>query len=1520
MDWHKGVAYMNGLFVVLYVNNRICQHKIDELIQNSTNGFVNEGLVFGCKNIYLPISIQEDRYFIQNKSSNFKIVCDNEIINGIYALSHGDYFFVQNEKTTFSFLVLDSDKLSISASAYSIGTGNVFIGRSNEMNIVVDINGSVSRKCAAIRYEDGNHFIEDLSGKTGIYVNGKREISKQLNNGDNIHIMGTNIIYYPEFIIVPSNNECNLKKNTSHECLLPIELKDDEDYVRTPRIVKSKEEGKIVIDAPPAPQRAKDMPFILTVGPSLTMSLAMLASLGVTVSNALNGGGTGSLVTSGVMALSMLAGALLWPSLLRRYNKKQEAKNELYRKKRYTAYLSEKESEIKNKYERNIRVLNENLMPSPETLASFICEKNRRLWERTPKDDDFLKIRLGRGISEFSVDIQAPHKGFTLDDDPMLDNAIALREKYRVMKNVPIALSLSEKKVTGVVGATIDILKVIVTNIVSLHSSDEVKLVLIYNSADAEMLKWANDLPHTWSNDKRQRYVATNREETKALLSNLDEMISERELTLSQSDIRTPHFVILVLDEYLIEDMPFKRVLLDSENAFGISTVFFGKRFSGIPKECIAIIQKDQDVCGMYVKNENDNRFITFAADEISDSLIESVSNGINKIPVKVEKGKASVPERVSFLDMYRVGNVEALEIMNHWKTNISEKSLAAPIGIKAGGEVFALDIHEKYHGCHGLVAGTTGSGKSEFLQAYILSMMINYSPNEVAFVLVDFKGGDMARPFLKSPHLAATISNLSGNTLHRALISLEAEVKSRQNIFNKSAEKLGVDKIDINSYQKYFKEKKLIQPLPHLIIVIDEFAQLKSQHPEFMAKLVDVAQVGRSLGIHLILATQRPSGVIDPQIWSNSKFKVCLKVLDKQDSMDMINHPEAALIKQPGRAYVQVGYDEIFEQIQSGYSGADYIEQEQYIDEESVSVHLVNWTAEKIRSVKKAQRERKSNKTQLEKVVSLIASIGENQSLQAKQLWLPPLPLALLLKNCTSVESSFDQQQWDKGGFEKIVCGIADLPEKQEQIPFGFDFVKDGHLAIYGSSGTGKSTLIQTILFSLALKYSPELYNVFVMDFDGNSLASVASMPHCAKYASESDERAIDEVIGMIQNIIAERHEKFAQNHCANFESYISSTNEKMPMIMLVIDNYAAFREKMYRSEDALVQIISAARSCGIYLIVTGNSKGAIYYKITEQIPNKVVLNMNDTGAYRDILNVPVPILPEQTRGRGLTAINKKAVEVQFAVPFDTANETARTTKIHEIYAEMQKVSTAVEYHFDPAQFEDLASYVESTYVPASEIKMEVLPSLDDESEPFAIGSDITTKESKGFVLSDGVKVFIGTRDSSEIVSTIANNYVANTDKRVCLVTSKKANAFDYAVEIIDDVDEFVSEFVNMETEERQNTVLLIDEFCDFYDRISDEALLILERALKSDIEMNIVTFDAMKRLQEYRDTGLYVHLVRAERGVIVGGYVDDDVASAITTDIYEVPKKFREKALGNSQAIIYRGKEIAYINIERG
>lgn len=626
-------------------------------------------------------------------------------------------------------------------------------------------------------------------------------------------------------------------------------------------------------------------------------------------------------------------------------------------------------------------------------------ESNRlRLWERSHEDADFLAIRMGLGSRPFEVQLKIPKQGFQLHEDELRNLPVELSKKYGTLNNVPLTLDIFTNHTIGIIGSQKNIrtiLNEVILNIISLHSYDEVKLVLITSPKQVYNFDDFKNVPHIWSNDKKVRFFATNPDEVHYIFNIIDEMIKEREESQDRGGTPIPHYVVIVTEPNLIEKEALLRYMNDSENQVGITTLFAYGDITKLPKSCKTIIQSDDTRTGYYIKNKNANRFIPFTLDDVEMSRIHSFANELSRLPIKRDSRSLGIVDRISFLQMYKVGNVSELAIESHWDNNNSAKSLAAPIGVMAGGEVFSLDLHEAYHGCHGLVAGTTGSGKSEFLQAFILSLAINYSPKEVAFVLVDFKGGDMARPFMAKPfapalpHLSATISNLSGNILYRALVSLEAEIKSRQRIFNEAAAALGVDKLDINSYHKYYKGGRLDTPLPHLVIIIDEFAQLKTQQPEFLAQLINVAQVGRSLGIHLILATQKPSGIVDPQIMSNSRFRVCLKVADKQDSIDMINKPDSAMIKNPGRLYLQVGYDEIYECIQSGYSGADYIPTKTYMPDEEIMVQMTDNTANPIHSAKIDLSGDKSDKTQLEAVVSEIVAIGQKKNVVAKPLWL---------------------------------------------------------------------------------------------------------------------------------------------------------------------------------------------------------------------------------------------------------------------------------------------------------------------------------------------------------------------------------------------------------------------------------------------------------------------------------------------------------------------------------------------------
>ena len=241
------------------------------------------------------------------------------------------------------------------------------------------------------------------------------------------------------------------------------------------------------------------------------------------------------------------------------------------------------------------------------------------------------------------------------------------------------------------------------------------------------------------------------------------------------------------------------------------------------------------------------------------------------------------MPESISFLEMANVGKVEQLNVLNRWNTNDSTSNLKAEVGVGADGSLMYLDLHEKAHGPHGLIAGMTGSGKSEFIITWILSLCMNYSPDDVAFILIDYKGGSLSGAFQQSkfklPHLVGTITNIDPNGLQRSLASIHSEVKRRQKIFNEARDKLEESTMDIYKYQRLYKEGKLKEPVSHLFIICDEFAELKAQQPDFMDNLISVARIGRSLGVHLILATQKPSGVVNDQIWSNTKFRVCLKV-----------------------------------------------------------------------------------------------------------------------------------------------------------------------------------------------------------------------------------------------------------------------------------------------------------------------------------------------------------------------------------------------------------------------------------------------------------------------------------------------------------------------------------------------------------------------------------------------------------------------------------------------------------------
>ena len=291
---------------------------------------------------------------------------------------------------------------------------------------------------------------------------------------------------------------------------------------------------------------------------------------------------------------------------------------------------------------------------------------------------------------------------------------------------------------------------------------------------------------------------------------------------------------------------------------------------------------------------------------------------------------------------------------------------------------------------------------------------------------------------------------------------------------------------------------------MPHLLIIADEFAELKKEQPDFVRALVSAARVGRSLGINLILATQKPSGVVDDEIWSNTRFRICLRVADKQDSNEMLKRTDAAYITGTGRGFLQVGNDEIFDEFQSGWSGAPYTPEVPFNDDSKAKAVIIGLTG-KPEAVKKKKKKKGDNVkkfTQLDAMVQYAANLAEENHIKPlRQIWLPPLPGLFYLDD---LELTWDEKQI------KLPVGLADDPQNQRQFPVYLDFIRDGHLLICGSAGSGKTSLVQTILYGAALHYTAKQVNFYIADFSSRTMTAFAGLPHTGCICMEGDDEKI--------------------------------------------------------------------------------------------------------------------------------------------------------------------------------------------------------------------------------------------------------------------------------------------------------------------------------------------------------------------------------------------------------------------------
>ncbi|MDD3223245.1 MAG: type VII secretion protein EssC [Clostridium sp.] len=1114
------------------------------------------------------------------------------------------------------------------------------IGRGNFNDILFESN-KVSEKHAEIFQDKGKYVLVDSNSTNKTFLNKKMVSRSMLLENDVINICGYVIEFHGEYLLVYGASKA-IKKDKGQESL----VKYYPFVQKAPRIYPEIKKEDLKIVNPPDVPNKPSLYSLMTIIPSLAFFITTLA-----VSYGSKDSSSSPIFAVGMGASVLVyAGSYIGQKIV--YTKKSKK-----RKSKYLAYMNENDKKL-SKAEKHLRLVLINENPDLEESYKRVKESDIRLWERNYGDEDFLKIRVGLGNVDFPIKIKTENRNF-FEEDPLYDEIDKLTDKYNLVDNVPISINIKNNNLTAIIGnrkKILEIVKNMITQISINHSPDEVKIVSVFDSRESKDWEWAKWLPHVWDDERKIRFMVKTKGESHKLLSYFYDVLSERKNKLDGNESYetyrfTPHFVFILGSKELIENEAIMKFLLNVEEDMEITTIFLSDKLGNLPRDCFNIIHVDEGE-GISYNIQNSSEKTYFTPDRIDNRILMKYSRLMAPLRIKKDSFSNKLPKSISLFEELDINNPEEIDFSDIWSKSNSDKSLAVPIGIKESGEKFYLDLHQKMHGPHGLIAGTTGAGKSEILQTIIASLGVHFSPEYVNFLLIDYKGGSMSNIFKDMPHVVGIVTNLGGNQSYRAITAIDSEIKRREKILTS----LGYNNID--EYQKNYKLLKHSEPLPHLIIIVDEFAQLKQNDPDFITQLVKVAVVGRSLGVHLILATQKPSGIVDPQIETNTNLKICLRVQDTEDSRAVIGKPDAASISNPGRAYIKVGHDIVYELIQSAFSGAKY---KKNVAKRENPILMVNLNGTRVDIREKINETTAANETQLSKIIDSIKEYcKDNMDYELKLPWLPPLENKIYLEDIDEISNSEDRADL------KVVIGMYDDPYNQCQNILGVDIEKENHIALYGSAGMGKTIFLQTVILELAGKNSPEYLNFYILDCGNGTLNLFGSLVHIGEVVLGSDMDRSKKLLNFIIKEIDSRKRLLSSTSTMSITDYNNKTGNKIPSVIFIIDNINVFISTYPDFLDKLVKIVRDGASLGVHVIYTAITSNSIMNKIKENITYSLAYNLNDKTEYNEIFGrMTSGVSPDKLEGRGLFKL-EKVLEFQTALPVKS-DEFGWSQKIRE-------------------------------------------------------------------------------------------------------------------------------------------------------------------------------------------------------------------------------------------------------------
>jgi S-DNA-T family DNA segregation ATPase FtsK/SpoIIIE len=975
-----------------------------------------------------------------------------------------------------------------------------------------------------------------------------------------------------------------------------------------------------------------------------------------------------------IMMLPMMVMGLGFPLAgIISYNvqKKEYAKALIERETAYRRNLEKSRSRLKRLTEEQRSILEKNY-PVLEKLKRSAKTQDKLLWARRPHDEDFLSLRLGTGSDYPSFKIETSHSGDANDPLNALSQKIAaeFREVPNLPRLVPLgqsgSLAIGGREPAVVYGAA----RRLVIDAIVHHSPQDVMLFVLGDTPESEgrweWLKWIPHIDALGGSTKvpRLAYSPANLEKSLEFLSKeLHDRIKKAGAD-DGSDTkrgRIPALIVLVDDTGRIRQREDVIELTEMGGEAGIHLIFVGGR--AWPRECKSRID---------LLNDNRYKFIeTWTKERIGHEGIfeiaslpdsEAVARALAGLEASSNQTSIPLPARIRLSEVIGVEEFSADVVKSNWEIQLEPKDLLQfPIGVRAHRDQLELQLinllpaerggSDAYHT---ILIGTTGSGKSEFMKSLVMGAAYRYSPVYLNLFFMDFKGGAAFAVFENLPHVSGIVTNLKPELVERGLDSVTNEIERRQ------AEFAAAKVQNIWDYNRNHPEAMM----PHLVLFLDEFARGLADFPRLREPLDVLVRQGRSLGVYLILANQDVNSEVD-KLLNNVGWRIALKVA-KPDEMSMIDR-KLPIATRAGQGYLRSLTGEITE-FQAGYGGFP-IRTEEETNTEGFSIYKVDADGSYQEVFKKQGSEpivKKQGKAAVpreeEQLVRVLRQATEELNLQtASKIYLDPIEENIPLeKNMadTGVQPKYANGSWQTEPLlNRLVAaaGELDIPKqcRQEQLVIDFDD-RDGHLWLIGGPGSGRDASLVTILMSLALTYTPDEIQFYLIEMGAGDLMPLEGLPHtglCARLQATEKER-LNRLLNFFD---AELDRRIAESAKADSES-----RRILPVLFLVINNYAEFRATFPDESDRIGHYARDGKSAGIHFLVATNRSPELMRPIANNITRRVVMQMSSKDEYFDAVGKSVPMIHIKAPGRGYW-VDGDAFECQIAQPPQQIRELIR-------------------------------------------------------------------------------------------------------------------------------------------------------------------------------------------------------------------------------------------------------------------